>query len=121
MMRAFSSLGAEVLEFGVPSNPTHLRTLIESIRGVKVDVVFTLDLGAEDYFIAHLLDVQRLLGIPFVVWFVDDPEGYGYPTVCDHNRTIAFCWDQGIVDRWSSNGECLILHTVGRRPRRVLP
>jgi hypothetical protein len=110
MVRAFRSLGVEILEFDVPSSPDLFRTFIESTKGVKVDALFTLDLGAEDYFIARLLDVQKALDIPFVVWFVDDPEGYGYPAVCDRNRTIAFCWDQGLVDRWSSNGELLILH-----------
>jgi spore maturation protein CgeB len=93
---AFQSLGIEVVDLPVPRNEEEYLSLTRRAGG-GFDAVFTLDMGRDFYFISNLKDLQSSFRIPWIIWFVDDPEGYRFPSACDPGRTLAFCWDSGIV------------------------
>ena len=95
-VRAFQSLGIEVVDLPVPRNEEEFLSLPRRAGG-GFDAVFTLDMGRDFYFISHLKELQSSFRIPWIIWFVDDPEGYCFPSACDPGRTLAFCWDSGIV------------------------
>jgi len=99
MVNAFRSLGIEVLDLPVPRWAKQLEALSEIILkkdGGGYQAIFTVDLGADQYFISNIKDLQLSSRIPWIIWFVDDPEGYGFPQVCESAWTIPFCWDQEI-------------------------
>lgn len=97
MVRAFQSCGVKVLDLPVPQHPLQYQTLKEISNGY--DAIFTLDLGANPEFISNLKELQLSLRIPWIIWFVDDPDGYGFPEVCEPDWTLAFCWDEAITHR----------------------
>ncbi len=97
MVRAFQSCGVKVLDLPVPQRPLQYQTLKEISNGY--DAIFTLDLGANPEFISNLKEFQLSLRIPWIIWFVDDPDGYGFPEVCEPDWTLAFCWDEAITHR----------------------
>ena len=96
MIKAFRSLGVEVLNSSVPQDRHLIQALKETSKG-GYDAVFTLDLGADLDFISNLKEVQLSIGIPWIIWFVDDPEGYGFPEACEPTLTLPFCWDAEIA------------------------
>jgi hypothetical protein len=101
LVKAFRSLQIEVVDLPVSNFSDHFRSLGESIQR-EYQAIFTLDLGADHAFILNFKDLQLSLGIPWIIWFVDDPEGYGFPGICEPDWTLAFCWDQEIVQQKSS-------------------
>lgn len=95
MVRAFRSLGVETLDLPLERFSADFNSLPMRIPNLKA--VFILDLGGNPAFIADLKNYQISLGIPWLIWFVDDPEGYGFPESCVSEYTIPFCWDREIV------------------------
>ena len=96
LIKAFQSLNIQVLDLPVPNSSGEFRSFIETaLRGYQA--IFTLDMGGNFYFIKNIRDLQLSIRIPFVIWFVDDPEGYGFPETCEPDWTIPFCWDQEIA------------------------
>src|SRR5512139_3666969 len=82
MARAFRTLGMEVLELPFPQHEENLNTLKSFIaRGPAA--VFTLDLPLHLSLKNILKNIQEALKIPWMIWFVDEPEGYGFPECCD--------------------------------------
>ncbi|MBM4331702.1 MAG: glycosyltransferase family 1 protein [Deltaproteobacteria bacterium] len=92
MVRAFQSRGIEVLDLPLPQNHQQYKTLREISRS-GYDAVFTLDPGAKTDFTLNIKELQLSIKIPWIIWFVDDPEGYGFPDDFDPDWTLAFCWD----------------------------
>jgi hypothetical protein len=99
MVRAFRALGASVLETPVPQSPDIPKILRNWVQESRAEAVFVLDLGADWAFVPHVKEAQHELRVPWIVWFVDDPEGYGFPDLCDPAWTLAFCWDRLICEQ----------------------
>jgi spore maturation protein CgeB len=95
---AFRRLGVHVVDLPVPRDHEEWRALREGVARTRLEAVFTLDLGREPSFIRRVTELQAALVVPWLIWFVDDPEGYGFPDACDPARTLAFCWDRSIVE-----------------------
>jgi hypothetical protein len=100
MARAFRTLGIEVLELPFPQHEENLQTL-KSFTSQGPAAVFTLDLPLQLALKNILRNIQEVLQIPWIIWFVDDPEGYGFPECCDPARTMVFCWDREITNQIS--------------------
>jgi len=116
VVEAFRSLGIEVLDIPLPQCSHPLRSIEEIIQG-HCQAIFTLNLGADPSFIAKLKELQTSLRIPWITWFVDDPEGYGFPEVCDSDWTLPFCWDEQICSRRASwNGWPLVYLPLATDP-----
>ena len=100
MARAFRTLGMEVLELPFPQPEENLKTL-KSFIAQGPAAVFTLDLPLQLALKHNLKNIQEALKIPWIIWFVDDPEGYGFPECCDPAWTMVFCWDREITKQIS--------------------
>jgi len=96
LVKAFQSLGIEVLDIPVPNFLDDFHSFLKTARK-EFQAIFTLDLGADQNFIENIKDLQLSSRIPWIIWFVDDPYGYGFPGGCDPGWTIPFCWDLEIV------------------------
>ena len=96
MVRAFRSLGVEVLDLPFPQDEKDIHTLKYRV-GSDPAAVFTVDLPIEITRKNSIKDIQSFLGFPWIVWFVDDPDGYGFPESCDPSLSIVFCWDREIA------------------------
>ncbi len=93
MVGAFRSLGMEVEVIPVwkvlrASSPS------DFLKGFQTAII--LDAGVVRDFTSILPDLQSSLRIPWIVWFLDDPEGYYFPDCCYPDYTIPFCWDAHI-------------------------
>jgi hypothetical protein len=103
MVKAFRSLEIEVLDLPVSKFADFFRSFVDNAhRGYQA--IFTLNLGAAHNLKVNIKDLHISSRIPWIIWFVDDPEGYGFPENCDPDWTLAFCWDREIVQRkfsWS--------------------
>jgi spore maturation protein CgeB len=107
MVRAFRSLGVEVLDLPIPRNEVQLRSFVEVCQK-GYEAVFILDLGADPFFTLNVKHLQISTRIHWIIWFVDDPEGYGFPEVCEPDWTLAFCWDREIAQQnFSWNGKTM--------------
>ena len=100
MIRAFRSCGVEILDLPVPQHPHQYQTL-KQISKDGYHAIFTLDLGTNPDFISNMKELQLSFRIPWIIWFVDDPEGYEFPEACDPDWTLPFCWDEAIIRRES--------------------
>lgn len=98
MVRAFRTLGIEVLELPFPQHEENLPGLKSFASGIPT-AVFTLDLPIQLSLKNIIKNIQETLQIPWIIWFVDDPEGYGFPECCDPARTVVFCWDREITNQ----------------------
>ncbi len=98
MVRAFRTLGIEVLELPFPQSEENLPGL-KSFASGKPTAVFTLDLPIQLSLKNIIKNIQETLQIPWIIWFVDDPEGYGLPECCDPAWTVVFCWDREITNQ----------------------
>jgi glycosyltransferase involved in cell wall biosynthesis len=96
MVRAFRSLGVEVMDLPFPQDEKDIHAL-KYRAGRDPTVVFTVDLPIRINSKNNIKDIQSFLGFHWIIWFVDDPEGYGFPESCDPSLTIAFCWDREIA------------------------
>src|SRR5512137_2674867 len=76
-VRAFRSLGVEVREMPVPDDADKVKTFLKS-PNLPFDVGFAQDMGGSPSFIQNFKEIQVTLKIPWIIWFVDDPEGYGF-------------------------------------------
>lgn len=74
------------------------------------EAVLALDLGGDPALTPRVRGLQERLGIPWVVWFLDDPEGYGFPECCAPRWTISFCWDMAISRELSRAGPLHVDH-----------
>ncbi|HXZ34681.1 MAG TPA: glycosyltransferase [Thermodesulfobacteriota bacterium] len=66
--------------------------------------VFSLDLPLDLDLRNGLKGLQESLKIPWMIWFVDDPEGFDFPDCLDPDWTIVFCWDGEITRQISADG-----------------
>jgi hypothetical protein len=96
LVKAFHSLNIEVLDIPVPNSSDNFRSLLETAQK-GYQAVFALDLGGDHEFMKNIKDLQISIRIPWIIWFVDDPHGYGFPGACEPDWTIPFCWDREIV------------------------
>jgi spore maturation protein CgeB len=103
MVRAFRSLGNEVIELPFPGAKEDLKKL-KSFSSRGNQAIFSIDLPLHLPSRHHIRDMQETLRTPWIIWFVDDPEGYGFPDCCDPARTIVFCWDREIAKTISTDG-----------------
>src|SRR4030042_1177213 len=87
MIRAFRSLGVEVLDLFIQPNSDFIPTLKETCKD-RYDAIFSLDLGANHDFILNLKDLQLSIRIPWIIWFVDDPDGYKFPEACEPTELL---------------------------------
>jgi spore maturation protein CgeB len=100
MVKAFRGLGLNVLDIPVPHKGSEIRRLLRESKN-QFDAGFILDLGVDKTFIQNFKEFQLTSKIPWIIWFVDDPEGYGFPDSCEPEWTHAFCWDREITRRLS--------------------
>jgi spore maturation protein CgeB len=103
MVKAFRSLGLEVLDLSFPENEEDARAL-KSLARCTPTAIFTVDLPLGMSAKKSMRDFQSFIGIPWIIWFVDDPDGYGFSESCDPSWTIVFCWDREIVGTACSGG-----------------
>jgi len=96
LVRAFQSLDVEVLDIPVPNSSDNFRSFLETARK-GFQAIFALDLGGDRGFMKNIKYYQVTLRIPWIIWYVDDPNGYGFPGACEPEWTIPFCWDREIV------------------------
>ena len=114
MVKAFRVLGLDVLDIPVPHNPGEIFRLFQRSPN-HFNAGFILDMGVDPTFIQNFRDIQVTFKIPWIIWFVDDPEGYDFPDSCEPEWTHAFCWDQEI-------SQCLSLDENRKgRPVTYLP
>jgi len=92
MVRAFQSLGVDIFDLPIPQSKEEFSSL-KSQAHHGIQAIFALNLGKDQNFISFVKDLQESIRIPWIIWFVDDPEGYGFPGSCQAKWTIAFCWD----------------------------
>lgn len=110
LVQAFRSLGIDVLDLQTPEGEEGLACFVQVAKRHQWDALFSLDLGGSQFLVTRLNEIQDLLKIPWIVWFVDDPEGYGFPQVCESRWTLTFCWDQAIVAQCGSWGGWPVTH-----------
>jgi hypothetical protein len=103
MIKAFRSLGHEVLDFSYPQGKTDMSSL-RALASTVPASFFSLDLPLDLNLRNGLKELQESLRIPWMIWFVDDPEGYDFPDCLDPDWTIVFCWDGGITHQISAQG-----------------
>jgi len=103
MIKAFRLLGQEVIDFPFPRGHGAMEGL-KSLASAGPAAVFSLDLPLDQSLRNDLKEIQKSVEIPWIIWFVDDPEGYGFPNSCDPAWTIVFCWDMGIIRQISAEG-----------------
>jgi hypothetical protein len=109
LVKAFQSLNVEVLDIPVPNSADKFRSLLETARQ-GFQAIFTLDLGGDHEFIKNIKFGQISLRIPWIIWFVDAPDGYGFPEACEPEWTVPFCWDREIVQENFSYRGMNMLH-----------
>jgi len=100
MVKAFRGIGLSVLDIPVPPEGGEIGRLLRESKN-QLDAGFILDLGVEKNFIHNFKEFQLTSKIPWIIWFVDDPEGYGFPDSCEPEWTHVFCWDREIAQRLS--------------------
>lgn len=110
LLQAFRSLGIDVFDLQAPEGEEDLAWFVQVAKRCQWDALFSLDLGASQFLATRLRELQHLLKTPWIVWFVDDPEGYGFPQVCESRWTLAFCWDKAITARYDSWGGWPVTH-----------
>jgi glycosyltransferase involved in cell wall biosynthesis len=122
MVRAFRDLGAEVVEVALDPCPSPWENLREILRQGRFHAVFTLDLGGDPSFASQVGAHQWELGTVWATWFVDDPEGYGFPTSCDPHWTLALCWDRRLCQDQFRQGGVQVHHLpLAADPLRFRP
>ncbi len=120
LVRAFRSLGVDIFDLRVPQTQEEFESFqLLARRGFQA--IFTLDLGRDQTFISRLKEIQKTLKIFWIIWFVDDPDGYGFPTACAPEWTMAFCWDQRICSEPSGNGISLVHLPLAADPEVFSP
>jgi len=95
MVKAFAKLGMEVDNVPIPDQGDDFSLVEEKLKS-DAQVVFTLNMGGDQNFLTHLREWQMKHRQIWIIWFVDDPEGYNFPQACEPSYTLAFCWDRGI-------------------------
>ena len=121
LVKAFQSLDIEVLDIPVPNSLDGIQSFLKTSRK-GFQAIFALDLGADQNFIENIKDIQVTLRIPLIIWFVDDPHGYGFPGVCEPDWTIPFCWDREIVkEDFSWSGMPLVHLPLATDPEIFFP
>ena len=103
MVKAFRALGLNVLDIPVPQEASEISRLLRESEN-RFDAGFILDLGVDRTFIQNFKEIQLTIKIPWIIWFVDDPEGYGFPDSCEPEWSHVFCWDREISRRLSLDG-----------------
>jgi spore maturation protein CgeB len=96
MKKAFRVLGQEVIEFPFPRGHGEMEGF-KSLASIGPVAVFSLDLPLDPNMRSILKEYHQSIKIPWVIWFVDDPDGYGFPNGFDPAWTIVFCWDKEIT------------------------
>ena len=121
LVKAFQSLDIEVLDIPVPNSLDDFRSFLQTARK-GFQAIFTLDLGADQNFIRNIKDLQLSSRSPWIIWFVDDPDGYGFPGGCEPGWTIPFCWDREIVkEDFSWSGMPLVHLPLAADPEIFFP
>jgi len=103
MIKAFRSLGHEVLDFPYSRGKADMNGL-RALASTDPASVFSLDLPLDLDLRNGLKGLQESLKIPWMIWFVDDPEGFDFPDCLDPDWTIVFCWDGEITRQISADG-----------------
>jgi hypothetical protein len=89
MAQAFRSLGISVFEIPVPTLPEDIVAFQRAARN-NFQAVFAIDAGVSADFISIIKECQKKLRIPWIIWFLDDPEGYRFPGVFDPDLRSLF-------------------------------
>lgn len=69
-----------------------------------------LDMGAETSLIHRVRELQEEMAVPWIFWFLDHPEGYGFPDSCHPHWSLAFCWDKALSLEFSRKGPLPVTH-----------
>jgi spore maturation protein CgeB len=100
MVKAFRSLDVEVCEIPGPRTLNEIRLFLKTLSD-GFDAGFIVDLGDNPTFIQNFREIQLTSKIPWIIWFVDDPDGYQFPESCEPAWSYVFCWDEEISRRLS--------------------
>ena len=103
MIKAFRSLGHEVWDFPYPGGKAELHPL-RSMASTRPVSIFSIDLPLDPIFRNSLREFHESNKIPWIIWFVDDPEGLDFPNGFHPRWTIVFCWDGEITRQISAHG-----------------
>ena len=103
MIKAFRSLGHEVLGLSYPRDKEAMNAL-RALAPAGPGAVFSLDLPLDLELKLNMKKFHKSIEIPWIIWFVDDPGGYGFPNGLDPDWTVVFCWDMEITRQISAEG-----------------
>jgi spore maturation protein CgeB len=103
MVKAFRSLGHEVINLPFPKGLREIRTL-KPLASKGRSCFFSLDLPRDEEMREILNDLHIILKNHWIIWFVDDPHGFAFPECCEPSRTIVFCWDGELTREIGARG-----------------
>jgi len=75
-----------------------------------LEAVLALNMGAEAGLIPTVRELQLEMAVPWIIWFLDHPEGYGFPESCHPDWSLVFCWDKALAQRLSNKGPLFVRH-----------
>ncbi len=96
MVKAFRNLGVEVDNVPMPDKDTEFFSIKDKLKS-NYQAIFAINMGGDENFLWRIIEWQIKYHHLWIVWFVDDPEGYNFPQAYAPSYTLAFCWDRGIV------------------------
>lgn len=96
MVKALRNLGTEVDDVPIPDKDNEFFFIKDKLKS-NYHAVFIINMGGDEKFLLCIQEWQVKYHRPWILWFVDDPEGYNFPQACAPSYTLAFCWDRGIV------------------------
>jgi hypothetical protein len=103
MIKAFRSLGHEILGLSYPRDKESMNAL-RALAPAGHGAIFSLDLPLDLELKQNIKKIHKSIEIPWIIWFVDDPGGYGFPNGLDPDWTVVFCWDMEITRQISAEG-----------------
>ena len=108
--RAFRSFGVSVEEMDLREVAKRPETLWSWPQRKTMEALVTVDLGGPEALPWEISDIQEEMRIPWLVWFVDDPMGYGLLERCDPAWTMVFCWDKLLFRDLAARGSFEVWH-----------
>lgn len=111
LVKGLRGLGALVEEIPVGiALGAGSRMLSSWPKSSGIEAILALDMGAEPALIHRVRDLQAETAVPWIFWFLDHPEGYGFPESCHPDLTLAFCWDKTLSRELSRKGPLPVAH-----------
>ena len=110
LARAFRSFGVSLEEMDLREVEKRPETLSRWPKRKTMEALVTVDLGGLEALHWEVSNIQEEMRIPWLVWFVDDPMGYGLLERCNPVWTMVFCWDKLICQDLAASGSFKVWH-----------